>query len=340
MNYNIQALRALASLSVLFFHAIPFYELIGGNLGSAKMLFKSGYIGVDLFFVISGFIVAKIFNRNNAALVEVAKFFERRAYRIYFGYWPVLALVTAYYWKFLPQHFAQVDSVASIFLLSNKLPRLIIGQAWSLSFELFFYFLFALLALQRRVASQLLVAVYATVIIVLNIYNPLSQKSFYFNPHMLELFAGMLLGQANIASVWQQRIPLLAFAAATLLLTWVEWGSNSRLLTAVLVGGSAMLLVLISELLNQVGHNRASWLSELGDSSYALYLIHYLFLEIFVYHIAPVTSLKQALPVVFLLWLVAIVILAHVYYRWIERPIYRLACKVRPLSWPRKLMEW
>ena len=331
VNYNIQALRALAALAVLFFHAMPFFEQVGGRPGVLGKVFGVGYLGVDLFFVISGFIIARGVSGCRLAGADFRHFVERRAYRIFLGYWPVLALACLYYVAAMPERLAQANPLATIFLLSHRITDLVIGQAWSLSFELYFYLLFGVLALTGRIPARMAVLVYAAVIVILNLRDPAVAKGFFANPHLLELFAGMLLGQANMPALPRRWLPALVLAATALFGLWLSLNSPTRLVTVSLAGGAALLLVLIAELRCQSGGNRPSLMSRLGDSSYALYLLHYLLLEIFVRHLGGIEWLRPILPYLFPFWLAAIVALAHAHYLWLERPLFRRACALRGL---------
>ncbi len=80
-NYrsDIDGLRAVAVLSVIFFH-------------SGISLFSGGYVGVDIFFVISGYLITAIIVREIANNdFSISKFYERRFRRIL----PALAVVVA-----------------------------------------------------------------------------------------------------------------------------------------------------------------------------------------------------------------------------------------------------
>src|SRR5689334_9095967 len=85
MLVSIQIARAVAALSVLFWHIEWVYNDVSGsgNLGLPSVLWLGGY-GVDLFFVISGFIISTIIEKPNAALFDFAK---KRVYRIVPFYW-------------------------------------------------------------------------------------------------------------------------------------------------------------------------------------------------------------------------------------------------------------
>ena len=333
MNYNIQALRAVAALWVLAFHALPFFETLGGQLGPLRVLAASGYLGVDLFFVISGFIIARTFgSRQPADAATVWRFVERRAWRIYLGYWPILVVAVAVYALMDPARLAGADPWRTVLLLSHRIPDLVIGQAWSLSFELYFYLGFALLALVARRTGQVVVAAYAAVILSANLLEPATAKGFLANPGLLELLAGMLLGQAEPAALGRRGMQAALAGAAALFFIWLQFDAPPRLLTVGLIGSAAWLLVLVADVAASRGHNRPSPLSRLGDSSYALYLIHYLLLEVFVWSADAAGLAGPWLPMLFGLWLAAIVAIAHAEYRWLERPLHDFVCRRRRLT--------
>lgn len=332
VNYNIQVLRAVAAFSVLLFHAAPFLGQLGGHTGPLGRIVGVGYVGVDLFFVISGFIVSRGFSQLPASPRQVLRFFERRGYRIFLGYWPVLGLACLYYANQMPERLARVDWPATILLLSHRIPDHVIGQAWSLSFEMFFYLACGLLALTRGHAWRWIVLAYAIMIVALNLRDPAIAKGFFANPHMLELFGGMLLGRVKIDVAWHRHVPWLAAAAMALFGGWLALPSQTRLVTVSLVGMCALLLVLIAELRHLAAGSRRSLMAALGDSSYSLYLLHYLLLEAFAKHAAS-WGLGQAVqPWAFAVWVPCVVALSHGYYRWAERPIYRRVCAWRGLS--------
>ena len=83
---EIDGLRALAVLPVLLFHA-------GYNL------FSGGYVGVDIFFVISGYLITAIIYKDlTAGNFSIAKFYERRARRILPALFVVIACTLPFAW--------------------------------------------------------------------------------------------------------------------------------------------------------------------------------------------------------------------------------------------------
>lgn len=116
--YSLQLLRFIASILVLCFHL----EFI-----------KSGYKGVDIFFVISGFVMyftTFILKPKNAAI-----FIINRITKIYILYWLIILL----HYLFFPYNLN--TSLVKTFLLIPGHTSLL-GVSWSLSYELYFYFVF------------------------------------------------------------------------------------------------------------------------------------------------------------------------------------------------------
>jgi exopolysaccharide production protein ExoZ len=142
----IQYLRAVAAASVVLFHAsTALFERKG-----ALIHFQVGTYGVDMFFVISGFIMAYT---ARTASVSPRDFVVRRAIRIV----PVYFLLTTLTYVLalaLPERFSTASGdiptyVTSIFFIPHFNPLLhyiqpLLGQGWTLNAEIFFYLLFAI----------------------------------------------------------------------------------------------------------------------------------------------------------------------------------------------------
>ncbi len=332
MNYNLQRLRAYAALAVLVFHSAEFYGRYGGQLGVLRNVFAAGHVGVDLFFILSGFIIARSAGAVPFTPLQARRFFERRLLRIYLGYWPIAAVALAYYASAAPARLAAVDPWASALLLGVRIEHLLIGPSWSLAHELFFYASFSLLAMTSRQSMRLCIGAYLGIILVANLADPMNAVHFLLSPHFLELFAGMFLGQAKLLPAARPSLRVVCALAAALALAWFWTASVYPLPKIIAVGTSALLLVYVADRAAALGHNSAGWLSRVGDASYGLYLMHYPLLEVFHIQIAPMLSTTSLRLAAFCCWLVGIVALSLLHYRWVERPLYRWACRRRRLD--------
>src|SRR5262249_8551603 len=140
---SIQALRAVAALLVFWGHAI--------NAVTAEVAADFpplyGPFGVDIFFVISGFVMVysseRLFGRPDAPI----KFFARRFVRIVPLYWAATAILV---WFVVP--YASTKAVLGSLLFTPRIPSeaplLYVG--WTLIFEMFFYTVFAIALLAKR----------------------------------------------------------------------------------------------------------------------------------------------------------------------------------------------
>jgi peptidoglycan/LPS O-acetylase OafA/YrhL len=160
----LDGLRAVAILLVLFTHIvqqIPGVSYVAWYTEWATPLYN-GWIGVDLFFVLSGFLVGGAVLRSIAAgQFSFRTFYLRRFFRILPAYFAVILGLCAvrYLWPAnggLPT-FTLTDLVPNVFLLTDYWPRDIGVPSWSLSIEEHFYLLIPLLLFAARkypVATQ------------------------------------------------------------------------------------------------------------------------------------------------------------------------------------------
>ena len=152
-------MRALAACWVLVHHAGQSINAFVGPLGAGNAVIANGYLGVDFFFVLSGFIIAFSSNR----LLETGRGFgdyaRARLIRIYVPYLPIgIAMLLLY--LLLPDLSAADRApgvLTSLTLLPTASPPAL-SVAWTLIHELLFYALFSLIFVSRRLLWLLLAA--------------------------------------------------------------------------------------------------------------------------------------------------------------------------------------
>jgi exopolysaccharide production protein ExoZ len=270
---SIQYLRAFAALTVVAFHA----------LGAAPH-FPVGAAGVDVFFVISGFIMWTLTAETETS---PARFLWRRIVRVAPTYW-VATFVVAGIWALRP-HFLWMPPFTWGELLKSLLfaPHRdgwgrdypVLTQGWTLNYEMFFYLVFTgVLLLPRRRQFTALTAVLlglAAAGLLLRPTDPVGAT--YLNPLLLEFLAGAWLGRAWRAGWLRSRSLGSLLLGAGLAIFAIEngYGLVDPPWRALVWGAPAVLLVAGGLSLEGAGAMiRSRPLKALGDGSYSIYLFH------------------------------------------------------------------
>jgi len=331
---------------VVHCHAIDLQMLLTTSFQQHfRYLQNFGAIGVDVFFVISGFIISYI-SRAEHGVASAKDFMLRRWVRVAPAYY--IASIILFILFFLSQHFAfhapQVIKTFTILPLFDHGPRywspvLVIG--WTLSFEFLFYILSAILiafSIARKDAALLLVL---TILYLFGVFVPVSNAQFNFvtSPMILEFGFGVI-----IAMVYKQRRLVPPVISVTLVVTglamfarliWQGYGGVSELFfilesksveqriilwglpAAALCAGAIWLEKAKPHL---IGSNR--FLLLLGDASYSIYLAHplcYAMLGSLVKRVPFLAQLQgDVLILIFMTLATASGILFHFY---IEKPL-------------------
>ena len=206
---NIQFLRAFAALLVVFYHTADHYFAAGGaQLGNVFSFIKSfGYIGVDIFFVISGYIIW-ITTSKYHNLSGFFSFLYNRITRIFLGYWPYFILLYIVLSIYDPLSIKRLSTNASFFLMQPSMELSFLSVAWTLQFELYFYFVFSILLFVNRKNLAKAIIALCLLIILFQIYgvayHDINQQqgylesslffTFFTSPFCLEFLLGCLIG--------------------------------------------------------------------------------------------------------------------------------------------------
>jgi exopolysaccharide production protein ExoZ len=270
---SIQHLRGFAALAVVLFHACQW----------AGVDFDIGAGGVDVFFVISGFV---LWTAAQARPATPGLFLWRRIVRVVPAYWAVtllLAGLVAAWPGLLPQvRLEGPHHVLSLLLVPHMdpagLPFPLLPPGWSLSYEAIFYLVFAAgLAVPAR--NRFAAVIAGLVIIGLTGFLIHPAYELGANPTMLEFAAGVWLGKACAEGRTPPRAfgwallaaGLGAFAALRL------WGLHSDLWRNLIWGVPALAIVAGAVCIEADGGVAAlPALKLLGDGSYSLYLVHWI----------------------------------------------------------------
>ncbi len=150
---SIEALRALAAIMVVLFHTQAIFSASLGILPVARM-FGAGLRGVDLFFVLSGFIIAHVHRNDINNPHRIRNYLFNRAARIYPAVWimsllAVLAYAAGFGGAGKAAKLSDWGITAGLLLLPQTGDALV-NVTWTLKYELFFYLIFSFLILNRR----------------------------------------------------------------------------------------------------------------------------------------------------------------------------------------------
>lgn len=331
---DIDGLRAVAVLAVMVTH-----------LG---IFARGGFVGVDVFFVISGYLITRLIRRDlEAGTFSLADFWERRVRRILPALVAVTAAATAAgWWLLLPVPYASLaDSLSAVSVLSSNFhfwkdldyfapgsdqrPLL---HTWSLAVEEQFYLGVPLLlmGLMRRGKSRLAVVCVlglALASLGLSIVLVSSQRpaAFYLLPaRAWELFAGVLLALREPR--WEPRpSPALDLASllglALVLVPVCAYSARTRfpgLGALPPVCGAALLVWAGSGSGRLPAANRwlaARWLVSIGLWSYSIYLWHWPLLVFWRALTLRTTGVGEKV-----LLLTVSLALGYLSWRWIESP--------------------
>jgi len=336
--HSIQLLRALAALLVVLFHTHTAFSEAGSDLlfGDEEYVFAFGAVGVHIFFVISGFIMV-VTSRFEPSF-QPFEFMRRRLLRIYPVYWICAALYLVYHTFLGEPYDISVEQIAGALLLWPGYASSIVGPAWTLAYEMFFYLSFALaMALGLTRGFVVLAATFAILVVLGLVFDPGSPAlHLATNSLLAEFVGGMAIGlllKRNVLPKWRAGGWI---ALAIGLFLGGAWYGFSRLPSAMVWGVPSILLVLgavCSELQHGAG-KVTRLLGGLGDSSYSLYLVHILLitLALEVWKMVPPLIGSNALAMTAIVSGLCVA-LAEMFHRGVERPLLRrLNPRRSPLS--------
>ena len=329
---SIQVLRAIAALCVVMLHTVVNVATHGWTSQFIPSLARHGEMGVDIFFVISGFVIALISYGKPAGFDAARHFIIARGTRIIPLYW-ALSFLFAMLLFFGPPAFGHdrfsLWRVMASFLFIPSLNWVgtiapLIGVGWTLNYEIWFYALFSF----AMVASKTPVRSVAIALIMLAAVHPLHEGgifwNFYTNSIVLEFVGGMILGTIYAKYKSVNLYIILSLIPIVVLSIWnydLTYTGETRFVALGVPAFSIVCYALYFE-------NKLRWskfLCSLGDASYSLYLTHAFTIPSCMMLIQTVDR-KHGLrgDLVCRLLLEKKKVLAFISHRYLERPMTRI----------------
>lgn len=325
---NIQILRAFASLNVVLFHIIDASKAYGQPVVYLDFLSGWGLNGVDLFFVISGFIMIYIQHqkpRNSTAFL-VSRI--KRIVPVYFVLTAFVILLASTAPYLFNEIRPRTDWVICSFSFScihvtDGDPILYLG--WTLEYEMMFYAVFSMALLSPSKWLQILVILIA--LFIANTLGGYSSLVYEFMFGMMAAYAYLYVRKIPLSSSYIVATALMAFTLFCLPLVY-----DTGLDRVVIYGLPAFFLVFSAALLPQI---KSDWPIYLGNASYSIYLAQALSIPAF-YKISAMSSLQFNGDALALGCFVATALAGCAVYELIEQTVARHLSNQKPKSGPLK----
>ena len=278
---SIQILRAIAALSVVYVHC---------TISKDYYFPATGLFGVDIFFIISGFIIAFVVTR------DVNQFMIKRVFRIY----PMYLLATlgsAFVLIVAPNIFNTMTItwagfIKSLFFIPDpEKGSPILGQGWTLRFEMFFYFamyLSLLFVKNKKYSSYVCIAFIVIFLSGFQIIKPNNYMLNYFNNGLLfEFVYGVLLFKCyEYVKAKKYKVNNVLKISMSMLMAIIGYGSMVFFdITHIHVTGlrhidygipSLLLAAALLTLENNIKDTKVMrGVVKIGEASFVMYLVHY-----------------------------------------------------------------
>ncbi|MER8954742.1 acyltransferase [Mesorhizobium sp. M0833] len=317
---SIQILRGLAALMVVTYH-------LPAALGMLDLDIPVLNSGVDLFFVISGFVM--VLSTENRRPDHRA-FLMQRFTRVVPFYWVMTFLMVAALWLFADRAVSLEQTTNSLLFIPyldtvTGYVQPVLGVGWTLNLESLFYILFAAtMSFGKWTQMAAVGVVFAIAVAVRIIFKPAADTVlfFYTTPILFEFLAGMALGHL-VGRLTRLPAVLGASALVFAIMSMLVMVLGFNLPRTLAQGLPALILVAACISLESYFRLFAPRvLARLGDASYSLYLTH----PIVLLATAPVVASANVSP-----WLAGMVLVAACIavslasYSFIEKPILAIS---------------
>jgi exopolysaccharide production protein ExoZ len=321
--YQIQYLRALAALLVVMYHAPATLSQFGNALPQLTV----GAFGVDIFFVISGFIMGILGVTAKGGRIE---FILKRIVRIVPMYWIVTLLTVGL--TLVAPHLMRstVVDVPSVIKSLLFIPHFSLGHpgmvwpivvpGWTLSYEMFFYAVFAIaLPTSQLVRASLVSAIFVILVIAGFAFQPVEPFALTFTSTLLlEFVMGLWIAVAYRRDMLPPRAIAWLLVVAAVVMLWTTGTAHRGIYKGIPAAG------IVLGLLVAFGHFKSRFFELIGDASYSIYLIQFFSFGITraLWRMSGITSSSSASAISYVALSVAGCVLTGVLAYWfVERPI-------------------
>jgi len=270
---TLQLGRALAAIAVVVYHASLASDAFTNEQNTS--FFEWGVLGVDYFFILSGFIIFSIHREDSRSTTAALRFLRKRMIRIYIPYLPIsILLILAY--NALPSLSATSRDwglLTSLTLIPTTSPPAL-SVAWTLTYEMIFYVFF--LTFYATKGFKWIVFIWL-IVVVANYFWPFDADrplnaffSHLLNPVIILFILGIAIAEIYARVSKNYWWIATGFGLCAILFAFLP-GSPTR---AAL--GVAFAMIILSGVMLETKYQISlpRWPLILGNASYAIYLIH------------------------------------------------------------------
>jgi len=348
----IDALRGLAALAVVIHHLLApglftttFDKILPSFLMAASFYARTG---VQIFFVLSGFVIAHSLRDNPLTFKSIGNFILRRQIRLDPPYWCVLIIALLLHRVELAMPTVDTQPMpnmatilTNVFYLQNLLEaRPIVWVAWTLCIEIQFYLAFVLILVSGRksspvenshqVSNMTVALLLATSLISLFLFA-VPVRITWFLPYWFFFAGGIFCYWSLSKRISHWVFPTYLVSYALYLIAFTCLGLFAELGPAMIAGLVAILAIYFA---GSKDHLTDWWnhpiLQYLGRISYSLYLVHLVIIDIFLRLAFKLTGENEKMALVWIVFGLTVVIgFAHLLFIAIELPSMRLASRLK-----------
>lgn len=323
---SIQGLRFFAAFLVVATHITDFISERVNDV--PNHYWHTGLTGVDVFFVISGFIMA--YTTKVDGRLDWAEFLIRRITRIVPLYWIATMLKIVLVMIFAEEARHSDNNLVHILASFAFIPWLnmdheylpVIPAGWTLNYEMFYYILFTAALFMKIKPLIFCGAVFAALVLAGNLFTITGIASYYTDPIVFEFIFGMLIAflirrNSTRYDAYIGGVLIVLGASLIFLVSPDDWVINHRWLVW---GGAGAALVSGALFMDRHGIRLVpQWMVRLGDASYSLYLFHAMIIPGIILLCLDMGIKQNA--VVFVLSMAASIGGSYLIYLYVEKPL-------------------
>jgi exopolysaccharide production protein ExoZ len=286
---SVQVLRAAAALAVTIAHTWVWVATACAQHGISNPVpgMVTGAAGVDLFFVISGFIMVYTTRNDPPSIRSSRRFFLRRLSRIAPLYWIAMATL-ALSWldvgTSMKQEGIDVQTIiySALFIFHQRPPpdnslNPMLAQGWSLNYEMFFYLLFSVVLLfPRRLSIPVFIVALLTMGVMGHVGIVHGTFGRYFVYWLWEFAFGVGIGFAYSNGLRLPRSAAISCVVLGIVLLWSSTLYEPETYTWRPIHWGIPCAIILAGVVNLGQHLDVRWraIVRIGDASYAQYLFH------------------------------------------------------------------